>query len=202
MTCRMCPSERIKARGLCSSHYQSETLAGRIDQHPKAGRVAVVRAVRGRCPADHKHGRSHTCYNAHGCRCTPCRRAKAKHRGTYDRRSRELKGRDVWVPAIGSVRRLRALAVIGWSVQAVAERADLFPRSLGKVREGQRAEVHKSTHFAIRRVYEQLEDHPRTTREGLITRTRALALGWLPPAMWDDPDRDREPSPRMRGEAA
>lgn len=157
--------------------------------------------IRHICPPDHKHGKTHTCYNTHRCRCVGCRRAKAKHRALYERRYRELQGRDVWVPALGSIRRLRALAVIGWSIREISEQTGLFHRSLGKVREGQRAEVRKSTHFAIRRVYEQLENHPRTTREGQITRTRALGHGWLPPAMWDNPDKDREPSPRMRGAA-
>lgn len=142
------------------------------------------------CPPDHKHGRTHTCYNAHKCRCVPCRRAKAQKRNRYDRRARELAGRDVWVPALGTVRRLRSLAVIGWGIDEIAARAGLFHRSLLKVRCGERREVHVSTWRAVKRVYEQLECHPRIDRAGRITRTLALRQGWLPPAEWDDPDRD------------
>lgn len=144
------------------------------------------------CPPDHKHGQTHTCYNTHGCRCVRCRRAKAKKRALYDRRYREMRGQDVWVPALGTVRRLRALAVIGWSIDEVASRAGLFHRSLLKVREGQRKEVRSSTWRAVRRVYAELENTPRADRAGKITRTLALAHGWLAPAWWDDPDRDKE----------
>lgn len=191
MTCRLCASP-VRARGLCSAHYQSETHAGTLHLHPKATRPTVERAVNGRCPAHHKHDATHTCYNTHGCRCARCRRAKAARRGLYDRRYRELQGRDVWVPARGTIRRLRALAVIGWSISEIADRAGLFHRSLLKVREGQRVEVHLSTWRAVRRVYAELENTPRVSRAGRITRTHALREGWLGPAWWDDPDRDRE----------
>lgn len=155
--------------------------------------------TRGRpiCPEHHKHGETHTCYNTHGCRCVKCRRAKAKRRALYDRRYRQMQGRDVWVPAIGTVRRLRALAVIGWSIDEVAARAGLFHRSLLKVREGQRAEVHSSTWRAVRRVYAELENTPKTDRPGKITRTLALQHGWFPPAMWDNPDFDPEPTAKI-----
>lgn len=191
MTCLLCSSP-VRARGLCSGHYQAETKAGRLENYPKVERERVQTAVNGRCPKDHKHGETHTCYNTHGCRCASCRRAKARHRGPYERRYRELQGRDVWVPALGTVRRLRALAVIGWSIQEIADQAGLFPRSLLKVREGQRAEVRSSTWRAVRCVYAELENTPRVTRSGRITRTLALRQGWLAPAWWDDPDRDRE----------
>lgn len=202
MSCHLCDTVKIKARGLCSAHYQSETAAGRIEQYPKAVRAPIEMAIRRRCPKHHKHGLSHTCYNTHGCRCAACRRAKAKKRALYDRRYRQMQGRDVWVPALGTVRRLRALAVIGWSIDEIATRAGLFHRSLLKVREGQRAEVHSSTWRAVRRVYAELENTTKTDRPGKITRTRALQHGWFPPAMWDNPDFDPEPSAKITGVAA
>ena len=146
-----------------------------------------------KCPPDHKHHLTHTCYNTHGCRCYRCRHAKAKKRALYDRRAREMRGRDVWVPATGTIRRLRALAVIGWGIDDIAARTGLFSRAVGKVREGPRAEVLTSTWRKVRRVYTDLENRPKQDRAGKITRTKALAHGWMPPAMWDDPDRDREP---------
>lgn len=145
------------------------------------------------CPRTHKHGTTHTCYNIHGCRCSRCVTAKSAHRRPYEWETRRRRGQDVWVPAAGTVRRLRSLAVMGWSISAIASETGLFHRSLGKVREGSRERVHLSTYQAVAAIYERLSMTRNQTREGRITATVAAAHGWLPPLAWDDIDRDQHP---------
>lgn len=197
-TCSKC-TRPVKARGLCGTHYQQASKAGELHLHATAERPPLIDRTLGKtCPPDHKHGQAHTCYNTHGCRCRSCRTAKSRHRNPYEWETRRRVGRDVWVPAAGTVRRLRALAVMGWPISAIAAETNLFHRSLGKVREGSRARVHLSTHQAVSAVFERFSMQYNTTRAGRITRTRALAKGWLPPLAWDDVDRDR----RAKGVAA
>lgn len=143
------------------------------------------------CPQTHRHSATHTCYNTHGCRCIRCVKAKSRRRRGYDRENNRRAGRDVWVDATGSVRRLRALATLGWPISFIATETGLFHRSLGKVREGSRRQVHLSTHTLIAAVYERFSMRHNLTREGKITRTQATAKGWLPPLGWNDIDTDR-----------
>ena len=65
-----------------------------------------------RCPPEHKHGATGTCYSGHGCRCVPCRKSRSKSRRDYDHTTKQMKGRDVWVSAVLSRDRLRALGVV------------------------------------------------------------------------------------------
>jgi len=199
MSCRLCPREDITARDLCNAHYQSEKDAGRIHLYPAKQRVRVQRAVDGLCPTEHSHDGTHTCYNAHGCRCTPCRTAKASRRAGYDREDRRRHGRDVWIRATGTMRRLQALAVMGWSTQAIAERIGSHYRPLQKIRGGERRSVRTSTALRVATVFEALCMTYRRGHDGNITIHAARRHGWLPPLAWDDIDRDKQP--RMRGAA-
>jgi len=80
---------------------------------------------------------------------------------------------------------------MGWPIRVIAADGNLFARSLGKVREGSRARVHMTTYAAVRSFYETHSMTFNNTREGHITRTKAVAAGWLPPLEWDNPDTDR-----------
>jgi hypothetical protein len=145
------------------------------------------------CPLSHKHGRTHTCYNAHGCRCDMCVHAKAVKRNRYDWEARRRKGADVHLPATGTVRRLQALAVMGWAIPELCALTGLSVRPLSRIREGNRAHVTMSTYMAVKTVYERLELQHNHTREGRIAATWAARHGWLPPLAWDDPDTDKQP---------
>lgn len=191
MSCRLCPREDITARGLCKAHYQSEKSAGRLHLHPVKARTRMVKAVNGVCPPDHKHGATHTCYNAHGCRCTDCREAKSRVRNPYDWEDRRRRGRDVWVPAVGTMRRLQALAAIGWSCEQIAELIGSHYRPLQKIRAGERESVRMSTARRVAGVYERLSMLPRHDRAAKITRHTARKHRWLPPLAWDHIDTDR-----------
>lgn len=146
-----------------------------------------------KCPPDHRHGETHTCYNAHNCRCAACRHTKARKRRYYDWEYRRRRGRDVWIPATGTRRKLQALAVEGYSAQHVADLIGSHYRPLTKIRGGITEMTHLSMAVKVDRVFREFVMTRRTDREGKITRTRALANGWVSALAWDDIDRDRRP---------
>lgn len=148
------------------------------------------------CPPEHRHGATSTCYNTHGCRCGICRGAKSSNRSGYDWETRRRLGRDVWIPATGTMRRLQALAVIGWSTAEIAARMDSHYRPLQKVRAGERECVRMSTARRVAVVFEELCMQVRHDRAARIARFHALSHGWVPPLAWNDIDRDRQPAMR------
>jgi len=145
------------------------------------------------CPPEHRHGETHTCYNTHGCRCAECRAAKSAKRNGYDWETRRRMGKDVWIPAKGTMRRLQSLAMIGWSTAEIAARIDSHYRPLQKIRAGERESVHLSTARRVGDVFETLSMRVRDDRAARITRFRAVANGWVPPLAWDDIDKDARP---------
>ena len=144
------------------------------------------------CPPDHRHGDASTCYNSHRCRCMKCRTAKSTKRNGYDWEDRRRRGRDVWIPATGTMRRLQALAVIGWSTAEIAARMGSHYKPLQKIRSGQRECVHLSTARRVAAVFDALCMHVRHDRAAKITRFRATANGWVPPLAWRDIDTDKK----------
>lgn len=134
-----------------------------------------------RCPQDHKHGATNTCYSGHGCRCIPCRKARAKRRRDYDHTTKKMKGRDVWVSAVPSRDRLRALAWQGWSALEVSQRTGLGHMAVQKLRKGVFNLVKSSTEARVATVYKELALVRNMSRAGKITRSTALANGWLSP---------------------
>lgn len=187
----------VRARGLCSGHYQRASTAGELHLYPVVERAPLIdRTVGKDCPPDHKHGQRHTCYNTHGCRCKDCRTSKSSNRNGYDWETRRRMGRDVWISATGTMRRLQALAVIGWSTAEIAARMDSHYRPLQKVRAGERECVRMSTARRVAVVFEELCMKVRHGRAAKITRFHALAHGWVPPLAWNDIDADRNPAMR------
>lgn len=89
-------------------------------------------------------------------------------------------GADSVVPAGPTRERLRALARVGWSASAVAERAGWDRKNLMPIRSGRKAGVKKSTEIKFAALYRELafSDPPRVD-----PRTVGLAIkkGWLSP---------------------
>lgn len=85
----------------------------------------------------------------------------------------------------GTVRRIRALAVMGWSSRRVAEEAGV-PRQTITGMSGRRG-IHRSTADAVADVYDRL-----SMRRGPDRKAAALArnAGWAPPLAWDDDSID------------
>lgn len=94
------------------------------------------------------------------------------------------------MPALGTMRRLQALAVIGWSCDQIAARIGSHYRPLQKIRAGEREKVRLSTARRVAAVYEELAMHPRYDHSGNLTRHTAQRRRWLPPLAWEDIDRD------------
>lgn len=99
---------------------------------------------------------------------------------------------------IGLQRRLRALSVLGWSMEAIsaemngAAHVDTLKRMR---RESTRKIILPETRDAIVAVYEALSMRPAPEGSSArLTRTLALRQGWLPPLAWDDIDRDDAPA--------
>lgn len=109
-----------------------------------------------------------------------------------------MKGRDVWVPAVGARRRLQALAYMGWSPEAIAVRIGSHYRPLLKIRAGERGRVRLSTHQRIDSVFTELATVHAPGHSGAVTRGHAVVRGYAPPHAWDDIDN---PAERPKGVA-
>ena len=108
----------------------------------------------------------------------------------------------------GAMRRVQALACMGYTPRRVAHLAGLSVGDLvNDIALGRKTAVFMGTHRAIDAVYRRLWDVPAPTgtREERLSRTRALnraaANGWAPPAAWDDIDRDPAPKGVARDHA-
>lgn len=97
-----------------------------------------------------------------------------------------------WVPAAGACRRLRALAVGGWSASVLAERLSLGVTAVQLIREGDQQVVAAATARKVRELYDEIWDTepPAGTRSERISRGRtrgyARKAQWPPPMAWDD----------------
>lgn len=144
------------------------------------------------CPPDHRHAETGTCWSAHGCRCDPCGvRERARVNDAYWFRKR-VTGGDRHVPAVGLVRRVEALAVLGWSNREVAARAGVSRAHLQQTRSGKFSTVLLSTHQKIDAVYRELMWTVCDSHGSKWTRAHAKRAGYAPAAAWDDIDNPRE----------
>lgn len=95
-------------------------------------------------------------------------------------------------PATATMRRLRALAVNGWSPKLLAARLGMYPASVRRIRDGERGHVEAATARAVAALYDQLWDQapPAAAKAERIaaamTRGHAGRHGWAPPLAWDD----------------
>lgn len=103
------------------------------------------------------------------------------------------------VNAVGSMRRLRALAVAGWSVRQAADRSGANWVGLKILRRGERTTVLLRTARLIREAYEELMQlNPyEHMRASAVTNCRmeAAANGWHPAEAWADDIDDPEVQP-------
>lgn len=101
------------------------------------------------------------------------------------------------IPALGTLRRIQALASAGWSLSKIAARLGMTGANLATLL--QRDHVQVSTWRAVRELFDELWDQepPRESWHDRSAYTRtvrfAKARRWLPALAWDDPDTDVEP---------
>lgn len=110
------------------------------------------------------------------------------------------------VPALGSIRRLRALRANGWSTRSLAAHSGLESHTIGTVLSGRQALVQATTAQTVVELYEFL--HDQDPRRGSVsawvadrTARAAEAADWAPSRAWAGRDLDdpmAEPS-RARG---
>lgn len=131
-----------------------------------------------------------------GCRCQLCdewRRAEYRSSADFYKKQRAASGVDVLVPAAPTVRRLRALARIGWSAQAIADRTGMTEFHISRTRRGINGpDVLASTDRAVRDIYEVLSMTVNDTHHGRKAMSVAKKNGWLAPLDWEDIERGIE----------
>lgn len=94
------------------------------------------------------------------------------------------------VPALGTVRRLRALMAIGHSPEAIAEAAGCSVNCFTDIVYGHSADsVRPRTARLVAEAYEHLSARPGAHS---LSRRRAAERNWAPPLAWDDIDDPNE----------
>jgi hypothetical protein len=91
--------------------------------------------------------------------------------------------RSGFVPSVGAMRRMQALACLGWGVGSLSAHSGVSAATLEDVRKGNAPRARAATVAIIAQMYEELSMTPgpseRAARE-------ARAKGWAPPLLWDD----------------
>lgn len=100
------------------------------------------------------------------------------------------------IPAHGTMRRLRALAVMGYSGAWVAEQTELGTAGLHRLRHGDRQFCEVGTWRVVRELYTQYAMTPQTGSRAEATRNYARRIGWAGPLEWDDIDEPHEATAR------
>jgi hypothetical protein len=121
-------------------------------------------------------------------------RRKRIHRTTHDRimalRPAPYDSpKTAWVPAVGTIRRIHALAAIGWPAVEVIKRTGINQSTISDISTKRVSWVHAATALAVRRVFEELSS---TNGGDVRSMTKAKKLRWAPPAAWDDIDNPLE----------
>jgi hypothetical protein len=130
--------------------------------------------------AERRHGEPAT-YDWWGCRCPECREA---HR-LYRKRLRENRQPPGIVPAVGTVRRIRALVAAGYPQKDLAARMNISPQRVRQLNIDLGGMVHRVTAEKVRCLFAELAAVPGPSK---YARTVAEKYGWMPPHAWDEID--------------
>lgn len=107
------------------------------------------------------------------------------------------------IDATGARRRIQALYALGWTFDELGECMGGGKNRAHRIAHGTHCTdrgIYAVTHRRVVALYDELSSK---RPEGWIaerTRANAARLGWLVPAMWDDIDRDPEPTTSGRSE--
>lgn len=168
------------------------------DWHDTGGATGTQEGVGGMIADDPRHG-SVTGYNRIPCRETCCKRAMAtyKARWAWDR----LNGKRRIISSVGSQRRIEALAWLGWSRQALAERLEVQAANVSQWMRNDTITADLAARIAL--LYDDLCMTVPTGNPQAIAnvRNQARARGARPPLAWDDiDDPDERPSCGVRSD--
>lgn len=157
-------------------------------QVPSVTRKAAI------APDDARHGKV-AGYEA-GCHDDCCRPAHARYVKSL-RLHQERYGTGISIPTYRALRRLQALATIGWSRKVIAARLGIKHQSLYKLNEDT-SYVTQARFAQIDQVYRELSMRvpPQATKADRVrvamTKAAAARNGWAPPLAWDDIDDPNE----------
>lgn len=143
--------------------------------------------------ARHDHG-SRGAYNRDGCRCAACTAANALAGRRHRRRQAEQawQGTTAWTAAVGTRRRLQALAAAGWSTAHLADKLAVTRGAVASLRNTGQDRVLATTAAAIAVLYEDCWWRTPPGRDRDLTRTETWAIrhGWADPSRWHGRDLD------------
>lgn len=131
--------------------------------------------------------------------CRECKDARSAWQRGYHKRRIMNKGEVLMIPAVGTQRRLRALAVMGWSWLEIGKRlGGLSDTAVFKMAHRE-SSVRVETAQKITALFDELclLRGPGSSS----VRTRALAKGWAGPLEWDEDTID-DPDAQPCGESA
>lgn len=95
------------------------------------------------------------------------------------------------VNAIGTTRRVQALAAMGYPVKWVGEQCGFRGPTFNLIAQGRRQFVYFSTAYKIKKLYERLETDPHPERHGIklqsvnLAKSYARRNGYVPAILWD-----------------
>jgi hypothetical protein len=140
-----------------------------------------------------RHGTVSAYYNF-ACRCPDAREAYR----IYRKRAREGRHQPALVSSVGTQRRLRALAAIGWDINTLARRGGYEPIAIRNWRAARCPRIKATQAARIAALYEQLSG-----TQGPSSRScgHARREGWAPPLLWDELDID-DPAVNPHDDAA
>ena len=136
------------------------------------------------------------------------RRERGAAQARAYRKRRYLNRGPVQVPAIGTIRRLRALYALGWTCVDLGDRLGVSKTRVAAIISGRSAKVMPETAAKVRQLYRDLAmvtplDPPARKRgdSPIHERTRrdARRRGWAPPLCWEDID---DPNAQPQGVGA
>jgi hypothetical protein len=147
-----------------------------------------------RCPDDHKHDATGTCYNQHGCGCAPC----VDGRRIYEAEKYRLIAYGQWpdgtsVDGTGTRRRVQALAAVGWPSTILAQLLSTSQSQAMNLRTAER--VRPETAARVAELYDRIWDKTPPGGRRTYTIRQAQRRDWAPPMAWDD---DRIDDPKYR----
>ncbi len=134
--------------------------------------------------------------------CRPCADAEARYEQA--RQLDILNGRPRAIPALGTLRRLRALVALGHTFTRIAQALEISQQGAHYLTTRERDYVRATTAAKVDALYEawSMALPPSGTtadRKGATyARTVATKRGWLPPLAWDDIDTDPAPADHTR----
>lgn len=96
------------------------------------------------------------------------------------------------VPALGTMRRLQALAAMGWPLAHIGHIAGMHSTKVNDLVAGRRKRIPRAQANAVDQMFRALHNTPGPSPK---TRTAAARNGWVPAAAWTDIDNpDAQPA--------